>query len=87
MKGMVRITKHSKYKNTGLIFEFLLRQIKYLFTSFNETQNIHKNFLNKLFNNICTGEDYLITVGDDVDEVYSASVTSIGSITVTVNND
>ena len=27
MKGMVRTSKHSKFKNTGLIFEFLLRQI------------------------------------------------------------
>jgi hypothetical protein len=53
----------------------------------NITTNQHKNFLNKLFENICTGEDYLITVGDDVDEVYSANVASIGSITVTVNND
>ena len=27
MKGMVRTSKHSKFKNTGLIFEFLIRQV------------------------------------------------------------
>ena len=42
-----KIAAHEANAVLGKSNKFLLRQIKYLFTSFDKTQNIHKNFLNK----------------------------------------
>tara|TARA_Y100000590_G_scaffold426659_1_gene536007 strand:+ start:50 stop:1111 length:1062 start_codon:yes stop_codon:yes gene_type:complete len=42
-----KIAVHESNAVLGRANKFLIRQIKYLFTAFNETQNIHKNFQNK----------------------------------------
>ena len=42
-----KIAAHEANAVLGKSNKFLLRQIKYLFTSFEKTQNIHKNFINK----------------------------------------
>jgi len=42
-----KIAAHEANAVLGKSNKFLLSQVKYLFTSFEETQNIHKNFINK----------------------------------------
>ena len=43
-----KIAAHEANAVLGKSNKFLLRQIKYLFTSFDKTQNVHKNFINKI---------------------------------------